>query len=183
VVLCVRCRVHKPESEFSRFSRKVNGLQSWCKTCAVAETRAWRARHRDKVLARRRANWKRKPQQERSCAECGIQFTTCRSTQRYCSRVCKVKVGKRTSRRVSIGSRARRRILDRDGWRCYLCTQQIDPSFVWPHPLSPSVDHVVPVSAGGSNRSDNLRATHWHCNEAKADSLPGTEVWIPLEAA
>jgi len=55
----------------------------------------------------------------------------------------------------------------------------IDPGLRWPHPLSPSVDHVIPVSAGGSDRDDNLRAAHWGCNKAKGDQLPGVEVWVP----
>lgn len=75
----------------------------------------------------------------------------------------------------------RKRILDRDGWRCYLCAGAIDPTLRWPNPRSASVDHVVPVSAGGADTDDNLRATHWGCNEAKGDKLPGVEVWVPRE--
>jgi len=37
----------------------------------------------------------------------------------------------------------------------------------------------VPVSAGGPDTDDNLRASHWACNEAKGAALPGVEVWVP----
>lgn len=121
------------------------------------------------------------------CAECADPFLHNQPHVRYCSRVCYVSAKRRrqgrTRARVSIGSRARRRILERDRWVCYLCNLAIDRSLRFPHPRSASVDHVVPLSAGGSNRYANLRAAHWHCNEAKGDSLPGTEVWVPLEAA
>lgn len=158
--------------------------RKYCVACTPGGTRIHPPGYNAAYAAERRATYVPKPQSERDCRECGIQFVTKRSTQRFCSPRCKATFGhRRYVYRVSIGSRARKRILDRDGWRCYLCTRPIDPSFVYPHPLSPSVDHVVPVSAGGSNRYDNLRATHWHCNEQKADSLPGTEVWVPLEAA
>jgi 5-methylcytosine-specific restriction endonuclease McrA len=49
--------------------------------------------------------------------------------------------------------------------------------------LSATVDHVKPVSAGGSNDPRNLRAAHWHCNEEKGDRLLGIEMGISLEAA
>ena len=70
----------------------------------------------------------------------------------------------------------RLKILDRDGWRCYICGQDIDRTFVWPHGLAGSVDHVKPLSAGGSNDPDNLRGTHWHCNIDKGSRLV-SEIW------
>lgn len=57
---------------------------------------------------------------------------------------------------------------------CGICGKEIpnDPPFKFPHPLSPSVDHIVPVSKGGSPSSiDNLTLTHWCCNRQKGDKL------------
>jgi len=34
------------------------------------------------------------------------------------------------------------------------------------------VDHVLPVSKGGTDHTDNLRAMHWQNNRSKADDFP-----------
>ena len=42
----------------------------------------------------------------------------------------------------------------------------------YPHPLSPCIDHIVPVAKGG-HPSDlsNLQLAHWTCNRQKSDKL------------
>jgi 5-methylcytosine-specific restriction endonuclease McrA len=112
------------------------------------------------------------------CGTCGTAVETRRRRQRYCSPACRATWRDRPSR---LNQHNRRRILNRDGWICYLCSRPIPHELRWPHPLSGTVDHVIPASAGGSDRDDNLRAAHWHCNEAKGDQLPGIEVWVPRE--
>jgi hypothetical protein len=55
----------------------------------------------------------------------------------------------------------------RDGWVCGICqdrTRLVDPSPGAPRALSPSVDHVVAVSAGGPHARANVRITHLWCN-------------------
>ena len=56
---------------------------------------------------------------------------------------------------------------DRDGWVCGICqdgTRLVNPSPGAPRALSPSVDHIVAVSAGGSHARVNVRITHLWCN-------------------
>src|SRR6185369_6572415 len=45
----------------------------------------------------------------------------------------------------------RRKVFDRDGWRCHLCGQPTNKSAVVPHPKAPTLDHVIPLSAGGDH--------------------------------
>lgn len=54
---------------------------------------------------------------------------------------------------------------------CALCGEGIDRSLKWPHPLSRSVDHIVPVSKGGSDELENLQLAHLRCNQSKNDRL------------
>jgi 5-methylcytosine-specific restriction endonuclease McrA len=54
---------------------------------------------------------------------------------------------------------------------CYLCDLPIDPERKYPDALSASVDHVIPLSRGGSGLRENLRAAHLGCNVAKGDRL------------
>lgn len=57
-------------------------------------------------------------------------------------------------------------ISERDGNRCHLCRKAV-PDKVWPHPLSPSLDHVIPLSRGGIHDPDNVKLAHLRCNVEK----------------
>ncbi|MDG4784342.1 hypothetical protein O7626_00445 [Micromonospora sp. WMMD1102] len=50
---------------------------------------------------------------------------------------------------------------------CFRCTGPVDKALRFPHPDSPSVDHVVDVAAGGAplDRA-NVRLAHFGCNSA-----------------
>lgn len=55
---------------------------------------------------------------------------------------------------------------------CGICGKPVDFSYKYPHPLSPTVDHIIPVSKGG-HPSDisNLQLAHRCCNREKSDNL------------
>lgn len=52
----------------------------------------------------------------------------------------------------------------RDGWRCHLCRRLVQPRLAYPHPKSPSIDHLVPISDHGTNDPGNLALAHLICN-------------------
>ena len=52
---------------------------------------------------------------------------------------------------------------------CGLCGREIDYGLRWPDPMSPTVDHIVPYSLGGSNEMDNLQWAHAFCNVSKGN--------------
>lgn len=58
---------------------------------------------------------------------------------------------------------------------CGICGREIDPAYKYPHPLSPTVDHIVPIGKGG-HPSDisNLQAAHRWCNRWKSDRVGAT---------
>jgi 5-methylcytosine-specific restriction endonuclease McrA len=62
-------------------------------------------------------------------------------------------------------------IHERDGWTCKLCGQPIDRSIAWPHPKSPSLDHIVPLSRGGAHSMGNVQSAHLGCNSSKGNRL------------
>ena len=55
---------------------------------------------------------------------------------------------------------------------CGICGKPVDFSYKYPHPLSPSVDHIIPIAKGG-HPSDlaNLQLAHRTCNRWKSDKL------------
>lgn len=51
-------------------------------------------------------------------------------------------------------------IAERDGFKCGLCGRGVDMDLKYPHPRSASVDHIVPLSKGGSDLKSNVRLAH-----------------------
>lgn len=62
---------------------------------------------------------------------------------------------------------ARDAVAKRDGYRCGICSRKVDMARQWPHPLSPSLDHIVPLSAGGGHEMANVQLAHLRCNVSK----------------
>lgn len=55
---------------------------------------------------------------------------------------------------------------------CGICGKPVDFKLKYPHPLSPCIDHIIPVSKGGHPSDiDNLQLAHWTCNRQKSDKL------------
>ena len=52
---------------------------------------------------------------------------------------------------------------------CALCGEPIDYGIKYPHPDAFTVDHVVPLSRGGTDSIKNLTAAHFRCNRAKSN--------------
>lgn len=60
-------------------------------------------------------------------------------------------------RRKGLGRAITRQVWDRDGWECKRCGGHVDLT----------VDHIVPVVAGGTNDFDNLQTLCRPCNSSK----------------
>lgn len=58
-------------------------------------------------------------------------------------------------------------IVARDGVACRGCGEMVDFSIEWPHPLSKSIDHVVPIACGGTHVLSNCQLMHLGCNSSK----------------
>lgn len=57
---------------------------------------------------------------------------------------------------------------------CGLCNGPIDLSLNYRDPMAWTLDHIIPINVGGTNRRDNLQPAHRSCNGAKGDGTkPG----------
>lgn len=55
---------------------------------------------------------------------------------------------------------------------CGICGHLVDFSLKSPHPMSASIDHIVPVSKNGHPSDiDNLQLAHRACNRQKSDKV------------
>lgn len=56
--------------------------------------------------------------------------------------------------------------------RCALCPGYVDTALSGNNPIGPTVEHLTPISAGGTNALDNLRLAHRSCNLSRGDRAP-----------
>lgn len=55
-------------------------------------------------------------------------------------------------------------IYNRDRWICQLCKKKVSRKLAFPDPMSPSLDHIVPVARGGAHEKKNVHLAHLVCN-------------------
>lgn len=63
-------------------------------------------------------------------------------------------------------------VFERDGWICQLCSETVDRELSHPDPMGPSLDHRIPLVAGGEHSRTNTQLAHWICNVRKGASMP-----------
>jgi hypothetical protein len=160
---------------------KQNGYH--CQVCGVALIAAQRHCCADveckKEIARRQARGydaaKEEPK-ERTCKECGVTFTPeyANKHRSFCSAKCLSRNARRL-RLSYIGEAVGPNpffILERDGWRCYLCGVETPRELRGTlDPCAPETDHVIPLSRGGAHTEENLRCCCKRCNARKGNKI------------
>lgn len=96
--------------------------------------------------------------------DCRLQAKRARYRIKTVKRQSKLSV----SLRVSV-----EQLAQRDGEYCYLCQEVIDLTLPRTNRFGATIDHVIPISKGGQDIMDNLKLTHWICNNRKSDKLVG----------
>ncbi len=72
------------------------------------------------------------------------------------------------SRSGSLSERwTKAQVVEKSNGICALCGEPIDMTLKNPDRFSFSIDHIIPLSKGGSNLFDNVQAAHLSCNSSK----------------
>lgn len=124
---------------------------------------------------------KGRPERIRKCQSCGEEkeiwgnnlclkcykgqekFRHSKRVREYNRRV-KIKNG-------TVGKFTKQQVLDKTNGCCGICGKTIDLTLKHPNKDSFSIDHIVPISKGGSNTLDNVQAAHLICNVRKQDKI------------
>lgn len=132
-----------------------------------------------------------KEQKVVKCKECDESFVTTDARQLFCSDRCNKKFHRRKrefSKRInhkhngdSNWDISAIRLMGRDEGICYLCGGHcdaedyitIDDGTIVTGERYPSVEHVIPLSKGGTHTWDNVKLAHRGCNSAKGTQLVG----------
>lgn len=63
-------------------------------------------------------------------------------------------------------------VYERDRWVCQLCWEPVDPLLRHPDLASASLDHRIPLAAGGLHAEENVQCAHLQCNLRKGARTP-----------
>lgn len=155
--ICPKCNVDKPLAESTK---------SWCKSCVAANMRRRREDPREK---QRMAAYSRRY----SVANPGLQAERAKSWRDRNPDLVRALTAERRARQFAakIETFQPREVFDRDGWVCGICREDIPHDARYPDPLSVSLDHVIPLSRGGTHERSNCQAAHLRCNLRKGARL------------
>lgn len=70
----------------------------------------------------------------------------------------------------------RAKVYERDNWLCGICGLKVDKRLKYPHLMSASLDHVIPVSLGGGHLYVNVQCSHLVCNRRKSNTGSGDQL-------
>lgn len=71
-----------------------------------------------------------------------------------------------------------REVFDRCASKCHICRKAVDWECKWPDPLSKSLDHLIPISKGGSHEPANVSLAHYGCNSSRNDGRIAAQLWL-----
>ena len=167
-------------------------------SCPGCKEREADKRIRQKKIASIEAQIKRLKEKKvpKTCSHCGRVFYSEYETKKYCSDECSRKAqharrhmrDKEQKRSNNHRKRARKygatytpgitlkKLYERDSGICHICGEQCSwdsKEYGTCGPDYPSIDHVVPLSKGGSHTWENVKLAHHLCNGAKSDNVEG----------
>lgn len=169
--------------------RKMDGSDPWpssvvtWRQCSVCN--AWYT-----TTGRRRCACKKKrPARSSSavpttttCRNCGELYTTRTRRNGGTCLACQKRLARQRRRAMKVAAFVapvyRQRIYDRDRWRCRLCGKPVKRGAVVPHPMAPTLDHIIPLAAGGTHEPSNVQCAHFICNSIKSAGGGGEQLLL-----
>lgn len=114
------------------------------------------------------------------CPMCATWFVTDNPRHHHCSPRCGRRADKdkrrALERKAFVAPVNRMQVYERDHWTCQLCCKPVMRDEVVPHPQAPTLDHIIPLSRGGTHEPANVQLAHFRCNSIKSDgNLVGGE--------
>jgi len=169
---CTRCCEKQPENGFYADKRSRSGLQSECKECVKARSRANYLANRAAGLAKRRAYYAANRDRQRQVMRDWYRENRDRHralTLKWRAANPDRKRDMEQSRRARAGGYFtehvdRLELLDRHDGLCGICGDAVDPGNF-------DVDHVIPIGRGGEHSYANTQPAHKRCNQSKKNRL------------
>lgn len=148
---CSDCGEIKPITDYVKDPSKSGGRGYRCKPCRKIRNANRREQNREYQAANRgrRREWKK----ARRKTQVGLDEHWAENAKRRA----------RAAGAPVVELVKRQEVFERDGWICQLCGL---PTLreTGHHPMSASVDHIIPLAEGGDHTYDNCVTAHLACN-------------------
>lgn len=175
-MICSKCKIDKSPDAFQWQNRLAGKRHPRCRLCRSADSREYQ-KHNTEAIRQRRALSQTPERRLAASARSGRWYqenreralANVKARRSYLMRNdpewvdaerrrSLVKAHRRRAMAVSAGVEPydREEIFSRDGWRCHICGGIVRDD--------PSIDHLVPISKGGSDAPINVRLAHLSCN-------------------
>lgn len=181
---CARCQNLKELEEFSKDKKRKDGLNKYCRKCASDIY----YQNKDTILSRQREYYvKHKSAHIKKCQEWYQKNIEARKEYRrqyYLANkeeaILYSKVWHENNREYGTNANQvrkvrkhggvvekidRKEIIKRDNSTCQICGKVLSPREI-------TVDHIVPISAGGGHIASNLRVACVNCNCSRRHNKP-----------
>jgi 5-methylcytosine-specific restriction endonuclease McrA len=154
--VCCRCGQSKPREEFySRGDAKNKGVSYYCKSCDALKNKAWHANNREKINVRKRHHYQQNKtaivKRQAQYRQENNEYWKMRSKQWAAENKEKRREGynRRRARKLGNGTFviSAKDLKKLNNSPCYICGGR-----------SEHIDHIVPLSRGGSHGIGNLAA-------------------------
>lgn len=114
--------------------------------------------------------------EERTCLWCGKKYNAINLiNQKFCSRRCSnayhSKIKRARKQNAFIEAVSFDEIYKRDRGICQLCGGKVSLDYSIYHPQSASLDHIIPLSRGGTHEAANVQLAHLYCNMSKGSKV------------
>lgn len=155
-----KCEQSKPATTeyFSRHNKHPDGLQDYCKSCMSTYFKEWRSSHPDYFRYDSSYYFANKERRSKSYRKWRLSSRAVKNASVRNRKARELNAeGSHTATDIERQFKAQR-------GRCYYCGVKVGKNY--------HVDHVVPLSRGGSNDPFNLVIACPACNVAKRDRLP-----------
>ena len=147
--------------------------------CHKARSKTWAKANPEKVKELKKAYRKRNVEKQRAYAKAYYKANCEREkAQNTAYRKAHPEIGRELSRKHKALKRTTqvepindKIVYLRDGWICQICHKRVKKTLKYPNPMSASLDHIVPLSKGGSHTYANVQLTHLICNLSKNDGI------------
>ena len=155
--VCSKCKEEKVLSEFNKDRTKQDGLNSCCKVCHRKADKAWRENNADKVKQYqdkwKEANPEKDKRRKRNWSKRNLVRRKVYNQNR---------IAKKYKNGGSFTAKEWKSLCEKYDNRCLCCGEK----------ERLTVDHVVPISKGGTSNIENIQPLCMYCNSSKGNYHP-----------
>lgn len=167
--VCIQCLMPKPLKEFHRDVNQPFGRSPRCKTCATSNMQDWLAvpgnRERTRVYS---AEQRERNEGNEEVRQYHLRYGKAWDQNNRDKRHIYERRSRLKRQQAPMIETVDIQVLyARDKGICSLCLKPVDMRLKFPHPESPTVDHIIPLSRGGEESYRNTALAHFGCNTRK----------------